>query len=205
MEVRQHELDGKNVFVLDGLFSVPTCKRLAALVERLAYQKTEAATPDTRQYLHWVAHLRLDDERLPGFYELPEQAARFFFPGSGKMFRAYVNHASSDDVLLVHTDCPPGVRVVTGLVFACSSWDRNWGGELMFFRDQEADLAISPKPGRLVLFDGRLPHAGRPPSRHCPVGRYTLALKWSFSEATASPDPDFDAKHPREEPEHVGA
>jgi SM-20-related protein len=36
---------------------------------------------------------------------------------------------------------------------------------------------VSPKPARLLLFDGAIRHAGKPPNRNCPVARYTFAIK----------------------------
>ncbi|HRD72804.1 MAG TPA: hypothetical protein PK027_05145 [Aquimonas sp.] len=38
--------------------------------------------------------------------------------------------------------------------------------------------AIMPRPGRLALFHGDIPHAGRPPNRICYALRYTLAMKF---------------------------
>jgi hypothetical protein len=36
---------------------------------------------------------------------------------------------------------------------------------------------VSPRPGRLLLFDGAIRHAGKPPNRNCPVARFTFAIK----------------------------
>jgi len=41
----------------------------------------------------------------------------------------------------------------------------------------DAEAVVSPKPGRLVIFDGSILHAGRPPNRSCYAPRYTLAYK----------------------------
>lgn len=38
-------------------------------------------------------------------------------------------------------------------------------------------LAVSPRPARLLLFDGAIRHAGKPPNRNCPSARYTFAIK----------------------------
>lgn len=52
------------------------------------------------------------------------------------------------------------------------------GGETVFFdREDEIALAVQPKPGRLVVFDGAIRHVGRPPNRICYVPRYTFAIK----------------------------
>ena len=53
-----------------------------------------------------------------------------------------------------------------------------WGGETLFFNSiMDAEVAVSPRPGRLVVFDGAIIHVGRPPNRVCYAPRYTLAFK----------------------------
>ena len=52
------------------------------------------------------------------------------------------------------------------------------GGETLFFDSkQDAAFVVSPRPGRLCIFDGTLLHCGRPPSRICFSPRYTFAYK----------------------------
>ena len=40
-----------------------------------------------------------------------------------------------------------------------------------------AQFVASPKPGRLVVFDGAIKHVGRPPNRICYAPRFTFAIK----------------------------
>ncbi len=55
------------------------------------------------------------------------------------------------------------------------------------------DGAISPRPNRAVLFDSRIPHAGRAPGRMCPELRVTVAYKLESASALEA----------LEEPEHA--
>ena len=49
----------------------------------------------------------------------------------------------------------------------------------MFFdHNLEAKRIVSFKPGRVVLFDGRLPHLGCAPSAHYLYNRYIMAFKF---------------------------
>ena len=41
-----------------------------------------------------------------------------------------------------------------------------------------ASRVISPKPGRVVIFDGRIPHKGTPPTFRYPVPRYIMSFKY---------------------------
>jgi Rps23 Pro-64 3,4-dihydroxylase Tpa1-like proline 4-hydroxylase len=83
-----------------------------------------------------------------------------------KPYRAYINHAAYGDMLFTHFDAQPQHQdFFTALWYLCDAWDVEWGGETMFFDERgDALVAVTPRPGRLALFDGRIRHAGRPPN-----------------------------------------
>jgi hypothetical protein len=59
-------------------------------------------------------------------------------------------------MVYVHGDCPPDASNITALLFANAVWERDWGGETIFFEeDGEALYAVAPTPGRVVLFRGK--------------------------------------------------
>ncbi len=66
----------------------------------------------------------------------------------------------------------------TLLYYPMLQWPANWEGETVFFK-LSGDLIVSvqPQPNRAVLFDARIIHVGRAPSRSCPALRVTLAFK----------------------------
>lgn len=73
-------------------------------------------------------------------------------------------------------DTAPGHYTL--LYYPMASWDPAWGGETVFHRSNgEIALAVLPKPNRAVLFDSRIPHEGRAPSRDYGGLRVTLAFK----------------------------
>jgi SM-20-related protein len=54
----------------------------------------------------------------------------------------------------------------------------DWGGETVFHRTNgDIALAVLPKPKRAILFDARIPHEGRAPSRNFGGLRVTIAFK----------------------------
>ncbi|HEY5375113.1 MAG TPA: 2OG-Fe(II) oxygenase [Polyangiaceae bacterium] len=66
----------------------------------------------------------------------------------------------------------------TLLYYPMAAWEPAWGGETVFHRSNgEIALAVLPKPNRAVLFDARIPHEGRAPSRDYGGLRVTLAFK----------------------------
>src|SRR6185437_12677188 len=66
--------------------------------------------------------------------------------------RAYVNCSVYGDGYYLHRDCAPHEAHVTALYYANLEWKPDWGGETIYYTDgEDAELAISPRPGRLVI------------------------------------------------------
>lgn len=77
----------------------------------------------------------------------------------------------------VNVDDP---RHYTTIFYPTTEWDMNWAGETMFFRmgpPPEILGSVWPRPNRLVVFPGMIPHVARGISRACPVLRMTLMFK----------------------------
>ncbi len=66
----------------------------------------------------------------------------------------------------------------TLLYYPMLEWKPLWQGETVF-HDVTGEIAVTvtPRPNRAVLFNARIPHAGRAPSRSCPELRVTVAYK----------------------------
>ena len=67
----------------------------------------------------------------------------------------------------------------TAIYYSHSAWDPNYGGETVFFNSDRSDIVASvyPRPNRLVIFRGDVPHVARGVSRRCPELRVTLMFK----------------------------
>ena len=184
MNIDQHlarriAVDGRTVAVFDGLIE---SRELAGLVQRLEqspFTHTESARPDTRQHRHWVLNLPPEVGRSLPLLAPSLAAAQLVSGGNAyRDYRAYCNYSSYGDVLLTHTDAQPGADEFTALWFLSTEWNPEWGGETLFFDAQgDAQAVVSPRPGRLVIFDGSIPHCGRPPTRICYAPRFTFAYK----------------------------
>jgi Rps23 Pro-64 3,4-dihydroxylase Tpa1-like proline 4-hydroxylase len=176
---RELLIDGRPLRVFDGL--LPNVDQYVQGLSRAAFTRTEIARPETAEYKHWATEIKLDALVRQPIFEVTRQAvAAFCSQGVGyKPYRAYTNVASYGDMLFTHTDCLPDQHDLTALWYLCERWDIEWGGETMFYdaRDEVA-CAVTPKPGRLVVFDGAIKHVGRPPNRICYAPRYTFAIKF---------------------------
>lgn len=177
---RKATIDGRAVVVLDDLVSGAQLAALHEALENAQFRRSEHARPDTREIRHWAADLRdVGAAVCDPFLNVSAEQVERFFGGGRRPDRAYCNVALYGDMLFSHKDSRPEDDLVTALWYVCTEWNVEWGGETLFF-DESSDAAfvVSPRPGRLVLFDGALRHAGRPPNRICHAARYSMAMKF---------------------------
>jgi SM-20-related protein len=176
---RREQVEGRDVFVFDGLIAVAEAARYYAAISQAAFTRTESARGDSAEFRHWVCEMPLENLPRTSLWQATERALTEVRPTERFLpYRVYTNFAAIGDLLLTHVDAQPELRELTALWYLCESWDREWGGETLFYDPAgDARLAVSPKPGRLLLFDGAIRHAGKPPNRNCPIGRYTFAIK----------------------------
>ena len=65
------------------------------------------------------------------------------------------------------------------ILYLNHEWNPNWGGETIFYdHNLDAQRIVTPKPGRVVMFDGRIPHTGRPPTPRYMMNRYIMTFKY---------------------------
>jgi SM-20-related protein len=71
----------------------------------------------------------------------------------------------------------------TAIYYPHTSWHPNFAGETVFFTADGSDIiqSVYPKPNRLVVFPGVIPHVARGVSRACPQLRVTLMFKTAKS------------------------
>jgi len=176
---RQAKVDGRDVFVFDGLVPVDETTRYFMAIQQASFTRTETARPENAEYRHWVCEMPLENLPRTSLWQATEKAVASVRPGEAfRPYRVYTNYSSFGDVLLTHVDALPDARELTALWFLCERWDTEWGGETLFYdATGDAQLAVTPRPGRLLMFDGAVRHAGKPPNRNCPVSRYTFAIK----------------------------
>jgi Rps23 Pro-64 3,4-dihydroxylase Tpa1-like proline 4-hydroxylase len=176
---RTARVEGREIFVFDGLVPPEESARYFAALSQAAFTRTESAQADSREILHWVCEMPLENLPRTSLWPATQAAVATLRPQENyQPYRVYTNYASFGDTLLTHVDAAPNSRELTALWFLSGRWDTEWGGETLFYDDAgDAQIAVSPKPGRLLLFDGAIRHAGKPPNRNCNVSRYTFAIK----------------------------
>jgi hypothetical protein len=79
-------------------------------------------------------------------------------------FDVYFNHCHSEDKVLLY--------------YVNLRWKEEWGGETLFYDDNLQDIfyASAYTPGRIVVFDGKIPHTLRAQASTGPQFRFTFTI-----------------------------
>ena len=92
-----------------------------------------------------------------------------------KLFKVVCNLVRPDDVHYIHVHHNQQVA----LYYVNLEWRDGWHGETVFYNpDKLNEIAYTSLfvPGRIILFDGSIPHAIRPQSIKAPKFRFTVSL-----------------------------
>ena len=77
----------------------------------------------------------------------------------------------------IHTDYDKGGFTV--MFYLNKLWDVSYAGETIFLNNiGDITNSVIPKPGRVVIFDGTIPHAAREVSRICVELRMVATFKY---------------------------
>jgi SM-20-related protein len=166
-------VSGRELFVCDHFIDPTTVTAVGEYVKTLPYARSEtslagmaptassAEVPGTPLMADFMARLgRIAEEMFPGERFRPQ--------------RAYVNHSLYGDAYQMHRD----LSAVTVLYYANLFWETDWGGETIYFDDNnDAQIVVSPRPGRMVVSRGAILHRGTVPTRDCKQARLTIAYK----------------------------
>jgi len=171
-------VEDKPIWVFDSLSNKQEVTSIFNGLEISAFKRNEIARPDTSEHRHWAVNLSQQQILSLPLYKRILNAVQDVSGHKFAAYRSYVNYSSYGDMLFTHTDCLPDSNELTVLVYICPQWDIEWGGETLFFNtEDDCAFACTPKPGRIVIFDGSIKHVGRPPNRICYASRFTLAFK----------------------------
>ena len=170
--------------IADNLFSDAELEDLYINVHTpAAYSFIGRSNPDD-SFGFWLAKLDADIlHGVPAFKNLWETIEENFTHGDYRIYQLIINANTYGDCTTVHTDIPPDKDDPDGyytiLCYANNEWDPDWAGETALYNKERNDIikSIYPRPGRIAIFDSRIPHASRAVSRLCTVVRYTIAIK----------------------------
>lgn len=94
-----------------------------------------------------------------------------------KINQIRVNCSNNFERTVAHTD---GIGI-TLIYYANLSWDIFWGGHTLFYNEDlsEIEHICTFKPGRILIFDGIIPHSISSISTACRQNRYTFVIQYT--------------------------
>ena len=170
--------------VIDDLFSEEERQDLFISVHTPAAYNFSGKSNPNDSFGFWLAKLDADIlHGVPAFKKLWETVEKHFTKGEYRIYQLIINANTYGDCTTIHTDIPPDKNDPDGyytiLCYANNEWDPDWAGETVLYTQERDDIikSIYPRPGRIAVFDSRIPHASRAVSRLCTLVRYTVAIK----------------------------
>lgn len=178
-------ISGRELFICDGFIDPAMVTAIGTDLKSMPFSRQEKSRADV---LGLASSADIDKALLPKdpFFLRLRAIAEKMFPGDVLHDqRAYVNSAIYGDSYYIHRDCPEHSNNVTVLYYANLIWQPDWGGETLFYKDDnDAVLAVSPRPGRVVVSRGAILHRATVPTQDCYEARLTIAYKL---DSVASP------------------
>jgi len=171
-------ISGRDLFICDNFIDPAMVTAIGSDLKTMPFMRKEKSRADVQGM---ASSANIDAALLPRdpFFLRLRTIAEKMFPGEVLHdIRAYVNSAVYGDSYYIHRDSPENSNNVTVLYYANLNWQPDWGGETMFYKDDyDAVLAVSPRPGRLVVSRGAILHRGTVPTHDCHEARLTIAYK----------------------------
>lgn len=169
---------GKVIDVYDGLFSHHEQIQFSDFIKKSFFKidgYDQNALPLEMQ-LH--SQYSFEDTLSMGFTSHPAYFAldeKYGLSGM-EIVQSRVNLTTPSEKNRVHTD-NTGITI---LYYANMEWDTSWGGHTLFMDDslQDAEFTCLYKSGRVIVFDGSIPHMIMTPSNICPTYRTTFAIQY---------------------------
>ncbi len=178
---RSHELPDGEITVFDNVLDENCIVAMHRWFFQLPFRRIDADTPSTFSTRHWVNSFVPVDRfiRSVPVFRLIVDFVAAAYPNRQLMLRRIDAYGTTyGDIPLLHRDAEPG-EGVTAILYGNAEWPDLWMAETVFCNDSgEATILVPPRPGRVVLFDGAIPHRASAPSRECHETRYTLVFKF---------------------------
>nr|BAR30208.1 prolyl hydroxylase homologue [uncultured Mediterranean phage uvMED] len=169
---------GKIIDVYDDLFSYRDVLGYWKFITRSLYMIDEPDNFAMPLELKFYSLYSWDDTKLLGFTNHPsflKLDEKYNF-SQYQLVQCRINLSTPHQKNRIHTD-EDGLTLV---YYVNPKWDFTWGGHTLFMDDllQEAEYTCIYKPGRVVIFDGTIPHMIMNESSLCPDYRLTFAIQW---------------------------
>jgi hypothetical protein len=195
-KTKEHYIDKKPIKVIDNIFLSHERIKILSFIENsqfniirqpsgYSFLKTEQPTLKSDYTIDETVESGIFDNKF---------LVKYINHNNFRVQKTYVNLCTASDIYLYHTDTAT-VGSMTVIYYANLEWKPHWEGETQFSSDMiDSDYCASFIPGRMVIFDGTIPHKSTQPSYSAEQYRYVYVIK-----LVCDKDPEWDSSHSIEE------
>jgi hypothetical protein len=173
---QQIDMNGRQLHVFDGAVDFSEREHIYSVVKNSVYKigNEDADAIETAQHKYMCSYYNGEDVDTVGLLRFIQDTPVQSLIDGLPLIRAHVNLSTPTDCHWAHDH-----RGQLGLLYYVNKhWKHDWAGETMFFNDDLSEVCFASvyKSGRIILFDGEIPHSVRPQSSVAPTYRFTLSL-----------------------------
>jgi hypothetical protein len=166
----------ENPTIVDGLFSDKNVANYYQLIKTLKYNANHKSVLSQRVYESAFVHYFDDNFQKTSLYIKVLNYLTNEMNFKIKLDNAYVHSYGIDHKAKPHIDN----STPTVIYYANPKWELEWGACTTLIKDNDIFKTISPKAGRLLIFDGNTLHMGNPPNISAPDRRWAIVFKFRF-------------------------
>jgi len=175
---RTYEIDDRRIHVYDQIFSPDIARNFANVISQLDFQRRESFDRELNTSIAgekfrkapflWPVTENLFERVGRGEFNVTDPSVCFS--------HSYAAAMGPGSCGTLHRDID-SAESVTFLYYANLAWKGKWGGETIFYDGNlDAVAAVTPKPGRLVMFHSNIFHRAGVPHPDTPTYRYTVSV-----------------------------
>ena len=146
----------------------------------LAYSRLDIDHSDAID-LHWSHTLSpcVQHVKATPFLRTFDALVRRNYPKKLTIMRTYVYAGQSNDTYHTHADSNESDDVTA--IYYPARWEDHWGGDLVFYDDDEPRWAVAPRCNRLILFHGVHRHRIAPIAIAARAARCSIVLRYGIT------------------------
>ena len=173
--------NGKFILVFDNVFDLSDRFDIYNFVRRsqfcIGWQDTDLLERRSCVYLH--SKYSQDDMTSLDFFKRLKNQHLTHLINDLEWKDTTVNLSFPTNTHFSHTH-----NDISCLYYVNTDWKEEWAGETLFYNESgDVVFCSTYKPGRIILFDGTIPHTIRPQSIAAPDFRFTLATRFYKNDA----------------------
>jgi hypothetical protein len=159
--VEKYIINGKNLFVDDTLFFINEKESIFLKLKNQPFFISQQINTDPDSDLFTT---KLNEDffsQIPYFLNNIFLTLNKLYPNEKLIIERAIGICwTKSNKIAIHGDSSDKNKI-TVLFHANYDWDTSWGGENLFYNDFVTDIskAVQYVPGRLVIFDSRIPHS----------------------------------------------